>query len=77
MKVKYDYSKLRGKIVEVYGSQEKFAEALGIERTSLSNKMAGNVEFKQKQILKSIELLGIENPIPYFFTIKGLQNETN
>ena len=70
----YDYSKLKGKIVEVYGTQEAFAEALGINKGSLSNKLSGNADFKQKQIKQSIELLGIDNRVPYFFTDKVLRN---
>ena len=70
----YDYSKLKGRIVEKYGTQSKFAEALGIEKGSLSNKLSGNADFKQNQIMQSIELLEIENPVPYFFTKKVLRN---
>lgn len=30
--LKYSYDRLRGRIVEKYGSQEKYAEVLGISR---------------------------------------------
>ena len=66
----YDYSKLKGKIVEVYGNQYAFAEAMGMVRGSLSNKLRGKTDFNQKQIMKAIDLLGLDNPIPYFFTEK-------
>lgn len=64
----YDYSKLKGKIVEVYGTQGKFAEALGINENSLSSKLRNTSNFKQDEITKAIDLLAIENPTPYFFT---------
>lgn len=64
----YDYSKLKGKIVEVYGTQGKFAKALGITGNSLSNKLRNENYFKQDEITKAIDLLAIDNPTPYFFT---------
>lgn len=71
----YDYSKLKGKIVEVYGTQGKFAEALGITDTSLSNKLRNTNYFKQDEIAESIKLLHIENPIPYFFCKGTIENQ--
>lgn len=56
----YSYDKLRGKIVEKYGTQEKFAQELGISKTSLSLKMNGKTNFSQADIVEWIELLGID-----------------
>lgn len=64
----YDYSKLKGKIVEVYGTQAKFAEAMEMTGASLSKKLSNITNFQQDEIEKSITLLSIENPTPYFFT---------
>lgn len=64
----YDYSKLKGRIVEIYGTQGNFAEALGIAKTTLSLKLGNRREFTQKEITRAIMILYIENPIPYFFT---------
>ena len=55
-----DYSKLKGKIVEVYGSQEKLAKILDISNQSMSNKMTNKVPFKTNEIEKLVELLGID-----------------
>lgn len=55
----FDYSKLRGRIREVFGSEEKFAKALGITAASLSSKFSGKSYFKQAQISKSCALLNI------------------
>lgn len=65
---KYNYSKLLGKIKEIYDTQEKFALALGIGRVSLSQRLNGKLEFSQNEILKSCELLNIKKKdIPLFF----------
>ena len=54
------YSKLRGRIVEKYGSQEKFCDVVGLSSVSVSNKMTGQTGFSQKDILKWCELLDID-----------------
>lgn len=64
----YNYSKLKGRIVEVMGSQKEFAKALGINASAVNCKLQGKRQFSQHEIAKSIEILGLENPIPYFFT---------
>ncbi len=68
----YDYSKLSGRIREKYGSQENFAVDLGLSTRSMSLKMTGKIDFKQKEIIKSCALLEIsEAEIPiYFFALK-------
>ena len=66
----FNYSKLRGKIKEVFNTQAAFAKEMGISTTSLSEKLNNKVEFTQKEIEKTIELLHIpKEEIPmYFFT---------
>ncbi|MFR7589832.1 MAG: DUF739 family protein [Longibaculum sp.] len=66
----YDYRKLRGKIKEIYGTQDIFAEKLGIGRVSLSKRLTSQLEFSQTEIKKSCELLNIdpEDVSKYFFT---------
>ena len=46
----FDYSKLRGKIKEVFGTQDKFAKALGISRATLSLKLNNISEFTQQEM---------------------------
>ena len=48
----YSYSKLRGRIVEKFGSQEKFSENIGISRVSISKKLNGITGFSQLDIEK-------------------------
>jgi len=70
----FDYSKLRGKIREIFKTQSAFAEAMGMSTTSLSAKLNNNVEFSQKEIDKAMKLLQIsQEEIPaYFFTLEVL-----
>lgn len=65
----YSYRKLRGKIIEKYGSQEKYAEILGISSNSLSKKMRGKTGFSQKDIATWSALLEIDKDDygKYFF----------
>ena len=46
----YTYNKLRGRIIEMYGTQGKFAEKLGISKNSVSKKWTVKQSF-HKQIL--------------------------
>jgi transcriptional regulator with XRE-family HTH domain len=75
----FDYSKLRGKIKEVFGTQDKFAERLGIGRVSLSQRLNNLLEFTQKEILQACELLHIpiEQMPEYFFKEKVQKSEQN
>ena len=76
----FNYSKLRGRIREIFNTQEKFANAMGISTTSLSAKLNNKVEFDQSEINQAMKLLKINGEdIPaYFFTLqvqKGEQKE--
>jgi len=70
--VAFDFSKLRGKIREKFGSEQKFAEAMGLSHVSLSAKLNNRVPFTAPEINKVCELLSIPVEfIPvYFFTEK-------
>ena len=45
-----DNAPLKGKIREVYGSQERFAAAVGISLTALSNVLNGNSDLSREKI---------------------------
>ena len=68
----FNYSKLRGKIREVYSTQSAFAFAVGMSTVSLSHKLNNMKEFTQKDIEKTIDALEIpKEEIPqYFFTLE-------
>lgn len=66
------YAKLRGKIREKFATQEDFAEAMGIDRSTLSLKLNSKSEWSRIEIEKACILLGIqiEEVYAYFFTEK-------
>lgn len=67
-----DYSKLRGKIVEVFGTMSKFAKEMEYSERTISLKINGKIDFTQSDIAKTVDLLGLQDEeIPvYFFTNK-------
>lgn len=72
----YNYRKLRGRIKEICGTQDKFAERIGVGRVTLSQRLNNQSEFSQDEIYKSCEVLSIKKEeIPaYFFCTEGLEN---
>lgn len=68
----FDYSKLSGRIVQKFGTQFCFAEAIGLSERSVSLKLNSKVGWKQSEISKACDVLGIRvDEIPdYFFTAK-------
>lgn len=71
-KVVFDYSRLRGRIIEKYGSQGKFAVVNHLSDRSMSLKLNNGIGFSQAEILKWCELLDINSLeiAPYFFSPK-------
>lgn len=71
-KVIFDYSKLKGRIYEIFGSLKKFEEAMGISHTSLYMKLNNQRGFNQSEIQHAVQLLGIDpgSVSAYFFTLK-------
>lgn len=69
-RLRFDYRKLRGKIVEVYGNGKSFAEATGISRSWLSTKLNEGSSMRQEEILIFAKALGIPDTefVDYFFT---------
>ena len=68
----FNYNKLRGKIVEIYGSQIEFAKAMKWSEKTLSLKLNGKVPWKQTDIMTAVQILGLsESDIQdYFFAVE-------
>lgn len=68
----YDYSKLRGRIIEKFGTSTAFAKAFPMSERTLSLKMNCKRNWSQKQIERACEMLSIERlEMPeYFFAQK-------
>ncbi len=73
--MKKDFSRLSGKIVEKYGTQYNFAIAIGLSERSLSLKLNNKVGWKDEEMERAIDLLGLElNDIPAYFFTNIVQN---
>lgn len=68
----FDFSKLRGRIVEKYGSGDRFAQAMGFSKVWLSSRLTNVVPWKAEEIRKASDLLDIppEDIHLYFLTPK-------
>ena len=55
----FAYKDLRGRIIAVYGTLGAFAEALGMSRTTLSNKMTNKVPITQEEMTVWSQMLNI------------------
>lgn len=66
----WNYAKLRGRIKEIFGTQEAFAKAIGISSVSLSQRLNNALEFTQEEIFNSCKVLNIPltDMMSYFFT---------
>ena len=73
-KLEFDYSKLKGLIVEKYQTNEKFAEAIGMDKAIISRKLNNKTPFSQSEIVIICEALNIDgntkNCWDYFFSVK-------
>ena len=69
--MRFDYSRLKGRIKTIFDTQERFATAMGISARTVSLKLNNAVDWTQREIILACELLKIPyRAIPdYFFTI--------
>lgn len=69
-KIRFDNSKLRGKVYEVCGDIASFSTAIGASAATVSAKIRGEADWKATEIYKAAGVLNI--PITdlgaYFFT---------
>ena len=72
MRAIFDFSKLKGRIVEKYGSQRQFASAVGVSEQTITSKINGRVAISQDDVVTWSELLEIEASDigAYFFTYR-------
>lgn len=77
----YDYSKLRGRVIEKLGSLKNYAKGLGISETTLFKKLNNKVPFNQDEIFDSIKILDLDvangDIQSHFFTQKVGETQTD
>ncbi len=66
--MKYDYCKLKGKIKEKMGTQSSLSREIGLSEKTFSLKINGKIEWRQSEIIKISNILGIKcEEIPEYF----------
>lgn len=67
-----NYNRLRGRIIEKYGSQGGFAKALNTTEQTITGKLTGKTQFSQKDIIRWCDALDISagSVGRYFFADK-------
>ena len=66
--MRYNYDKLKGRIVEKCGSQKNFAKQMGCSERTISLKLNNEIQFKQDEIVKISNVLGLTiRDIPAYF----------
>lgn len=75
----YDYSKLRGRIIEIFKTQTAFAKAIKMSNAAISSRLNNKTYFDQNEIIKVCEVLNIkiEDIQVYFFKFKVQKNWIN
>ena len=65
----FEYRKLRGRIIEKFGSYGNFAEHIGVSAVTVSNKLRGVTQFSQDDIVLWCDALEIplDESGTYFF----------
>lgn len=69
----FDMAKLKGRIIEKYGTLQQFASIFGIFQGTLGKKLDGRSYWDQAEIIRAAELLDVtpeEIPV-FFFTLKS------
>ena len=68
--MEFDYSKLKGRIIEKFDSYDNFSKEMGFSKSQLSNRLNNVFEWKQEEIFKVARVLDLDNLKDYFFTPK-------
>lgn len=64
----FDTNKLRGRIVEKYGSLQNFSKNTGFKYSTLQNKLRSLTYFNQYDIVQMMKFLEISNEeVPVYF----------
>lgn len=72
--MKFDYSKLLGRIIEVYGNQGNFAIAMRLSERTMSLKLNNIRPWKDNEIKKAMKLLKLpENKVHLYFFKEEVQ----
>lgn len=68
----FNYRKLKGRIVEICGTQSVFAKEMNMSERTVSLKMQGKIQWRQNEILDALQVLKLKpaDVQEYFFDIE-------
>lgn len=73
--LEFDYSKLKGKIIEMYGTQVEFIKEINMTEPTFIKKINSKGYFSQKEIVEILTVLKVEktteNVYNYFYCEKS------
>lgn len=73
--MRFDYSKLLGRIIEVYGNQGNFAIAMRLSERTMSLKLNNIRPWKDNEIKKAMKLLKLpESKVHLYFFKEEVQS---
>ncbi|MBO4520723.1 MAG: DUF739 family protein [Alphaproteobacteria bacterium] len=71
----FNYAKLKGRIIEIFGNNGSFIDAMGWSRPTFSRKISGESEWTDNEIFKAAELLKIDvEKIHIYFFVVSVQD---
>lgn len=67
----FDTKKVRGRIVEMYGTLQNFCKENSYSYSTLQTKLKGKSYFTQEDIMNFLEWLSLDRDdiVPYFFNL--------
>ena len=74
--MRFNYNKLKGRIVEIFGTQKAFGEAMSLNQPAISHKLKNRRGWTQEEIVKASGALAIpqEEIAAYFFTPENVKS---
>ena len=74
--MRFNYNKLKGRIIEICGTQKTFSEAMGLNQPTISRKLKNQSGWTQEEIVKASGALAIpqEEIAAYFFTPENVNS---
>lgn len=76
-KVEFNSRKLRGKIVEKYGSISAFSKKMNVSEVSVHKFLSGKSDWNRSRLVEASNLLEVSSPEEFsdlFFCYKSLEN---
>ena len=65
--MQFDYSKLKGRIIEKFENYNVFADKMNFTKSQLSQRLNNEIEWRGSEIYKAIDILELDSIKDYFF----------